>query len=424
MFEAKDILPLLGIPGAKIKSFDTIDDRDESIIYIELDDIRGCCPRCGSTSIEIKDYYDVHINNSIIKHRHLTVDIRVRRYRCRKCGKTFKQEYNFTEKGASISNAVKVAIIDDLKEKLTATQIAKDHHVSDMTVLRIFDTAILPQLPLKLSEIICIDEFCYKHSNCKEGKYPCVITDPLTGKIIDIIYSRWKDVLIDYFNKVKLPERYRVKYFVSDMNETYRQIKRIFFKDAIHIADRFHVVKAFNEAITSIRTRIIKQEIYYDKEEYRYLKKHWKIFLKDRQDLMKIKHVDRWGIVSDPTVALDECLMKYPDLHYAYWTKEEFRRDTKRLMYYKKAEDIINFYERKLCHSTIDEMAKIGNTFTNWKREIINGLTQNPYSIKISNAIAESTNNTIQTLIDLCYGLPKFERMRKRVLYINRNQKD
>ena len=69
-------------------------------------------------------------------------------------------------------------------------------------------------------------------------------------------------------------------------------------------------------------------------------------------------------------------------------------------------------------------MVKIGNTFTNWKREIINGLTQNPYSIKISNAIAESTNNTIQTLIDLCYGLPKFERMRKRVLYINRNQKD
>ena len=38
--------------------------------------------------------------------------------------------------------------------------------------------------------------------------------------------------------------------------------------------------------------------------------------------------------------------------------------------------------------------------------------------------IAEATNNKIQTLIDLCYGLPKFERMRKRVLYINRNQKD
>lgn len=176
MFEAKDILPLLGIPGTKIKSLDTIYDGDESIIYIELEDIRGCCPKCGSTAIEIKDYYTVRINNSIIKHRHLTVEIRVRRYRCRKCGGTFKQQYNFTEKGSSISNAVKLAILDDLKEKLTLTQISKDHNVSDMTVLRIFDTAVLPQLPLKLSEIICVDEFCYKHSNSKEGKYPFVIS--------------------------------------------------------------------------------------------------------------------------------------------------------------------------------------------------------------------------------------------------------
>lgn len=424
MFEAKDILPLLGIPGTKIKSFDTIEDGDEATIYIELEDIRGYCPECGSTSIEIKDYYTVRINNSVIKHRHLTVEIRVRRYRCRKCGKTFKQQYDFTQKGDSISAAVKGQILDDLKERLTNAQIAKDHNVSKMTIMRIFDKYVLPQLPLKLSEIICIDEFCYKHSNSKEGKYPAVITNPMNGKIIDIIYSRWKDVLIDYFNKVKYPERLAVKYFVSDMNETYRQIKKIFFKDAIHIADRFHVIKTFNEAITSIRNRIIKQEVYYDQKEYRYLKKNWKIFLKDRYELSKQKYVDKWGIVIDPTVSLDRCLAKYPDLYYAYWTKEEFRRDTNKLMYYAKAEEIIMFYENKLLHSTIDEMAKIGRTFSNWRREIINGITQNPYSIKINNAIAEATNNQIQTLIDICYGLPKFERMRKRVLYINRNQKD
>ena len=424
MFEAKDILPLLGIPGTKIKSLDTIEDVDEATIYIELEDIRGYCPKCGSTSIEIKDYYVVRINNSIIKHRNIKVEIRVRRYRCRKCGKTFKQQYDFTQKGDSISVAVKGQIIEDLKEKLTNAQIARDHNVSPMTVMRIFDKAVLPQPPLKLSEIICVDEFCYKHSNSKEGKYPAVITNPLNGKIIDIIYSRWKDVLVDYFNKVKVSQRYSVKYFVSDMNETYRQIKRIFFKDAIHIADRFHVVKAFNEAITSIRTRIIKQEVYYDKQEYRYLKKNWKIFLKDRYELSRQKYVDKWGVVGDPTVSLDRCLAKYPDLYYAYWTKEEFRRDTKKLLYYGKAEITIDFYINKLIKSEIDEMQKVGNTLQNWRYEIINGLTQNPYSIKISNAIAESTNNTIQTLIDISYGLPDFDRMRKRVLYINRNQKD
>ena len=424
MFEAKDILPLIGIPEKKIKCIDVVNDEKESIIHIELEDTKGICPKCGSNQIEIKDYYNVHINNSIIKHRHITVNIRVRRYRCRKCGRSFKQEYGFNENGSSISNAVKLAIIDDLKERLTNIQIARDHNVSAMTVMRILDNNILPQMPLKLSEIICVDEFCYKHSGTKMGKYPFVITNPMTGIIIDIVPSRWKGILVEYFNRVKMPERYNVKYFVSDMNETYRQIKRAFFKNALHIADRFHVIKAFNEAITAIRTRIIKQEVYYDKQEYRYLKKNWKIFLKDRDDLERIKHIDRWGIVRDSTVELDNCLKKYPHLFNAYWTKEEFRKATRKLLYYGKAEEIVNFYTNQLLHSEIEELITVGKTLQNWKMEIINGITTNPYSIKISNAIAEATNNQIQTLIDICYGMPNFDRMRKRVLYINRNQKD
>lgn len=423
MKEANDILPLLGIPSEKIKSYFCESDQNNSVVYIELVDFKRPCPICGSSSIEIKGYYKVRINNSLIKHQKMIVEINVRRYRCKKCGKTFKQDYDFYEKGTSISIPVKSALLDDLKETITFHQIAKDHHISINEVRNIFDKFVLPQFALPLSEIICIDEFCFKHNKSDFGKYPAVITDPISGKIVDIIQSRWKSVLIEYFNKFKITQRYAVKYFVSDMNETYRDIKRIFFRDAIHIADRFHVIKAFNDAITKIRTRIIKQEVYQE-AEYLYLKKNWKVFLKDRNDLSKCKIIDKYGIVRDPTIALDFCLQKYPDLYYAYWAKEEFRRDTKKLLYYGKAQTTIDFYINKLTLSTIEELVKVGKTLQNWRYEIINGLTQNPYSIKISNAIAESTNNSIQTLIDISYGLPDFERMRKRVLYINRNQKD
>lgn len=420
MNEAIDILTLIGIPGEIIQSYTCDYTENEATIYVELKDRRGHCPKCGSIDIGIKDYYEVRINNSIIKHKKLAVTIRVRRYYCKKCHKTFKQEFSLYQNKNSISIAVKQAVIDDLKERLTFVQIARDHNISPKTVRNIFDNAILPQLMLPFPNILCIDEFCFKHSS-KEGKYPAVLTDPMSGKIIDIIESRWKSILIEYFNKVKITYRNNVKYFVSDMNDTYRDIKSIFFKDAIHIADRFHVIKAFNDAITTIRTRIIKQEVWQE-SEYRYLKKNWKIFLKDRDALQKHKYTDKWGIVVDPTVALDKCLAKYPDLFYAYWTKEEFRRDTKKLMYYSKAAEIIDFYINKLSKSTIEEMNKIGKTLQNWRSQIINGITQNPYSMKISNAIAESTNNQIQTLIDLCYGLPEFNSMRKRVLYINRNK--
>ena len=422
MNDAKDILTLLGIPSEKIKYFSTQIDGDYAIIYLELADLRGYCPRCKSSNIGIKDYYNVEINNTLIKHKNYRVNIRVRRYKCKDCGATFKQKYDFYEDNSSISTTLKGAILEDLKQRCTFTQIAKDHNVSLNTVRLIFDKFVLPQLPLPLTEIICVDEFCFKHT-AKKGKYPFVITDPSKGIILDIVESRWKNILVDYFNKVKITYRRNVKYFVSDMNETYRDIKRMFFKDAIHIADRFHVIKAFNDSITRIRTRILKQEVW-EQKEYRYLKKNWKIFLKDRTELQKTKEVNKDGIVIDPTVALDRCLSKYPELYNAYWTKEEFRRHTKEQTYYGKAEEILNFYINQLTSSYIEELRSVGKTLQNWKNEIINGITRNPYSIKISNAIAESTNNQIQTLIDLSYGLPLFNQMRKRVLYINRNQKD
>ena len=305
---------------------------------------------------------------------------------------------------------------------MTLLQIAKERNVSPTTVRKILDTAILYQSQLPFPEVICIDEFCYKHSAAKEGKYPAVISNPFTGDIVDIVCSRWKKVLIDYFNRVKLKDRFNVKYFVSDMNETYRDIHRIFFKDAIHIIDRFHLIKAFNEAITKIRTRILKQEIYYKDEEYRFLKKNWKIFLMNREKAEKKKFTNAYGIVVPLTVKIDLCIRQYPELFYAYWTKQEFLKETKRLMLYSQAEKIVDFYINKLEKNQIEEMKTIGTTFKNWRFPIINGLIRNTYGRRLTNAIAESNNNYIQTLIDASYGLPVFERMRKRVLYINRNR--
>lgn len=423
MNDAKDILSLLKIPSDKIQNFCFESCDGYTVIYIELKDERGLCPYCKSKNVKIKDYYKVRINNSIIKHESLIVEVNVRRYVCKNCGKSFKQQFDFVQDGDRISIPVKGAILDDLKQKLTFTQIAADHNVSINRVTDIFDKFVPHQFALPFSEIICIDEFCFKHSKTNQGKYPAVLTNPFNGKIIDIIESRWKSYLFEYFNKVKITDLSRVKYFVSDMNETYRVVRNHFFKNAIHIADRFHVIKAFNEAITKIRTRIIKQETW-EEAESRYLKKNWKIFLMDREKLAKKKYADRNGIIVDPTISLDRCLKKYPNLYYAYWTKEEFRNMTCKLMYYGKACEIIDFFTNKLINNEIEEMQTLGKMLKNWRYEIINGITQNPYSIKISNAIAESRNNSIQTLINISYGLPIFSRMRKRVLCINRNEKD
>ena len=142
----------------------------------------------------------------------------------------------------------------------------------------------------------------------------------------------------------------------------------------------------------------------------------------NREKAEKKEFTNAYGIKVPLTVKIDLCIRQYPELYYAYWTKQEFLNETKKLMLYSQAEKVVDFYINKLEKNQIEEMRSIGTTFKNWRLQIINGLIRNPYGRRLTNAMAESNNNYIQTLIDASYGLPVFERMRKRVLYINRNR--
>lgn len=45
------------------------------------------------------------------------------------------------------------------------------------------------------------------------------------------------------FKKVPTKERQGVKFFVSDMSSTFKSVKNRFFKNSIHIVDRYHFIR-------------------------------------------------------------------------------------------------------------------------------------------------------------------------------------
>ena len=108
MIDSNDILTLLSIPGEEVLSSEIIKDTgDTTYVEIELKDNRPNCPFCFSNKIGIKDYYNVKVNNNIIKKHKLFVNIRVRRYKCKACSKTFKQSFTLYEDKSHISSRVK-----------------------------------------------------------------------------------------------------------------------------------------------------------------------------------------------------------------------------------------------------------------------------------------------------------------------------
>lgn len=84
----------------------------------------------------------------------------------------------------------------------------------------------------------------------------------LTTKIVDIYHTRNKNKLNSYFCRIPKSERDNVDNIIIDMRNSYRDLAEICFKNAKIAVDSFHVIKHLNEAMISIRLKIIKK---YDK---------------------------------------------------------------------------------------------------------------------------------------------------------------
>lgn len=107
----------------------------------------------------------------------------------------------------------------------------------------------------KLSEVLCIDEFKGGSGN---NKYQSSLLNGYTHNIIDILPSRSKNSLFEYFKKIPTKEKMNVRFFVSDMSNTFKSVKASFFKESLHIADRYHFIRQVSWALENVRKRIQK----------------------------------------------------------------------------------------------------------------------------------------------------------------------
>lgn len=423
MIDSKDILSLLSIPSEDVLTSEIIKDTDETtFVEIELKDKRPNCPFCFSNNVGIKDYYYVKVNNNIIKKHNLFVSIRMRRYKCKYSFKTFRQPFELYENKSHISSKVKEIIKEMLLEPVSMQYIAKEMGIDRKTVINILDDMPDAQR-LKLPKVLCIDEFHFSNANTKAGKFPSVLSNPFKNEIVDIIESRRKPYLQRYFSSIPFKERNNVKYFISDMNDTYRYVHDVFFKNSIYIVDHFHIVKLFTEAIQTLRVRIMKT---YDTDTnaYKFLKKNWKLFLMNRYDLDQLTYInERTGIVYNYADKVDMVLREYPELAEIYYAKDLFFNKMLKLHELDETKKMIDFFIHNFESSTVFELNKIAKTFSNWYIEIINAYSKNSYGVVLSNAIAESNNNYIQKIINIGYGYTNFSRLRKRILYMSSNRK-
>ena len=89
-------------------------------------------------------------------------------------------------------------------------------------------------------------------------KYQVSLIDSKNHKILDILPCRYKHELCTYFRKYSYEERCKVKYFISDLWETYKDISMTYFPKAKIVADRFHYFRYINNALNDVRKEVQK----------------------------------------------------------------------------------------------------------------------------------------------------------------------
>ena len=368
-------------------------------IHIEMPVKEHICPVCGEKTKYIHDYRCRTIKDLPAFDKAVTLFYRQRRYCCHNCGKRFAEHNSFVPKYYHITRRLINKILDKAEEVCSFTSISKDLNISVSTVIRIFDS-ITYLSPYKLPEAVAIDEF---KGNTGKEKYQAILTNPMTGEVLDILVDRKQGHLIKYLKQYAIENRSEVKFFVSDMWKPYHELAQAFFKNATYLVDKYHYVRQIIWAFEKTRKRIQKK---YGKD-YRLAFKNSKRILTKRQSKLKDEEKER----------VDTLLYVNDELRRAYYLKEGFYTilDCKDR---ETAKKMMNEWVYMAQDSNLAEYYECSNTLINWQTEILNTFDY-PYS----NGFTEGCNNKIKVLKRNAYGYRNFKRFRNRIMHIFAYQK-
>ena len=390
----EELLNLQEVIVKKIEKFENI-----THVHIEMPVTEHICPVCGEKTKYIHDYRCRTIKDLPAFDKNVVLFYRQRRYCCHSCGKRFAEKNTFVPKYYQLTRRLINKILDKTEDVRSFTSISKELNISVSTVIRIFDS-ITYLSPDKLPEAVAIDEF---KGNTGKEKYQVILTNPITGEVLDILEDRKQGHLIKYLKQYDINNRSEVKFFVSDMWKPYHELGQAFLKNATYLVDKYHYVRQIIWAFERTRKRIQKR---YGKE-YRLMFKNSKRILTKRQSKLKPEQKER----------VDALLYVNDELRKAYYLKESFYAilDCKER---HTAKEMMNEWLYMAQNSQLSEYYQCSNTLINWQKEILNTF-EHPYS----NGITEGCNNKIKVLKRNAYGYRNFRRFRNRILHIFSDRK-
>ncbi len=230
-------------------------------------------------------------------------------------------------------------------------------------------------------------------------KFITLVIDWQSGRVLCIAKGRGENALRPFFRQLRRAKA-DIQAVATDLGAAYAAAVVKNLPGAVHIADRFHIIKLMNEKIDELR-RALQREA--DIMGRKAIKGTRYLLLRGRENL----HPNQLP-------KLEEALKLNEPLSLAYYLKEALRQ----LWCFNDIRKMTAFFDDWCCRVAeigIPLLVSLAKTFRRFRSSIINAWTY-----PISNGKIEGINNKIGAMQRLHYGLRDFNFLSLRILTLHR----
>lgn len=225
------------------------------------------------------------------------------------------------------------------------------------------------------------DEISY----CKGRKFATLVYDLDRSRVLWVGKGKGRETIDRFFNEcLSEGQKKRVQWASCDMSRAYTEAIKYHCPNATLVIDRFHLVKALNQAVDEVR-----------KEEWRVLDAKGRKAIKGLRWLLS-RHSS--NLTEENTLLLNELRNSNRRIHRAWVLKDEFEhfwnftcRDT--------AEEFLKKWMTRALRSRIPSLRKYVGTLRNHYDNIVTFIDRN-----ITNAVGEGLNRIAKIIKNRASG--------------------
>lgn len=364
------------------------DTVDELVVAVASTRSWSRCPHCGFACRRVHDTRTRRVRDLPVSGRRVTLVWHRRRFACDACGERHLEDHDEIE--SKITRRMARALVADAKV-MSLRAVARRHGLGWSVVMAVvaqWAAVVAAERRRRRCRILLVDETSMR----RRHRYVTVVQNGETGEVLAMVAHRSEAALSGFLAAQGRRWCRGVEVVVTDGSRSYRASVERHLGHALHVLDRFHVVRWFAAGLTAVRRDAQRREPRgqvrpaFDPELFR-----------ARFELLR-----REERLDDPAMArLEKIFARHPRIATA-WQALQVLYSAYEAGDKDGALDAIGDFVDLYDTGQIPEFGDVLGALLEWGDEIL--AFHHPRARRASNGRLEGTNNKLQVLRRVAHG--------------------